>query len=294
MQLGRVLAESGFFPDARDASQAIVKVLAGREIGLGPIASMSQLYVQKGKVGFHAYLIAALMRRHGYDYRIVVHNDKVCELEISKGAKILGPVSFTIEDAQKAKLTQGDNWQKYPRNMLFSRAITNAARFFAPEVFGGYVLTPEEIQDEHDVLEVVEAEIEVSGVVGDPAVTGSAVPLELGEPVQPQESSEPADVDGEILDPPRGRAAGSEHHDAVQDVAEAFPDSEIVEDRTLHPDLAQQVEDALDGWGVSQNLRDSWRRGQLSRLRISSLVDAPEDELTEMLNQLEKMTELRS
>ncbi len=45
MQLGEVLIESGYFQDAKQAAQAVVKVLAGAEIGLGPIASMTGIYI---------------------------------------------------------------------------------------------------------------------------------------------------------------------------------------------------------------------------------------------------------
>ena len=40
MRLGKVISSSGFFQDARQEAQAVVKVLAGRELGFGPIASM--------------------------------------------------------------------------------------------------------------------------------------------------------------------------------------------------------------------------------------------------------------
>ena len=38
MTLGKVLAQSGYFADSREAAQAVVKILAGQELGFGPIA----------------------------------------------------------------------------------------------------------------------------------------------------------------------------------------------------------------------------------------------------------------
>ena len=49
LQLGEVLAKSGFFSDAKQASQAVVKVLAGRELGFGPVASMVGVNIIQGK-----------------------------------------------------------------------------------------------------------------------------------------------------------------------------------------------------------------------------------------------------
>src|SRR5262245_2644035 len=40
LTLAKVMADSGFFADARDAAQAVVKILAGKELGFGPVTSM--------------------------------------------------------------------------------------------------------------------------------------------------------------------------------------------------------------------------------------------------------------
>src|SRR5687767_13340910 len=71
-RLGDVLAKSGYFQDARDAAQAVVKVLAGRELGIGDIAAMTGIYIVKGRVTLSANLMAALVKRSGrYNYRVV-------------------------------------------------------------------------------------------------------------------------------------------------------------------------------------------------------------------------------
>src|SRR3990167_7021515 len=55
----------------------------------------------------------------------------------------IGVSTFTVADA-KAAGTQ--NLTKFPRNMLFARAISNGVRWFCPDVFSGSaVYTPEEL-----------------------------------------------------------------------------------------------------------------------------------------------------
>ena len=54
LRLGEIFYKSGFFSDVKSASQAIVKMLAGAELGFGPIASMSGVYVQNGRTAFMA------------------------------------------------------------------------------------------------------------------------------------------------------------------------------------------------------------------------------------------------
>jgi recombinational DNA repair protein RecT len=51
-----------------------------------------------------------------------------------------------MKDAKAAGLDGKDVWKKYPRNMLFGRAMTNGCRWYCPDIFGGKsVYTPEEL-----------------------------------------------------------------------------------------------------------------------------------------------------
>src|SRR4051812_22101371 len=71
LALAEVMARSGFFGDSRDAAQAAVKILAGREMGFGVVQSMTGIHVVKGRITLSANLIAAAIRRSGrYDYRV--------------------------------------------------------------------------------------------------------------------------------------------------------------------------------------------------------------------------------
>ena len=63
MTLGKMLSQSGYFADAKQAAQAAVKVLAGQELGFGPIASMTGIYIVKGKVTLSANLIGAAIKK---------------------------------------------------------------------------------------------------------------------------------------------------------------------------------------------------------------------------------------
>src|SRR5262249_34839390 len=126
LSLGEVMAKSGLFGDVRDAAQAVVKILAGRELGVGPVASMAGINVIRNRAALGANLIPALIRRSGrYDYRIRRLDEQGCEIEFRLGKEVIGVSRFTMDDARKAGLAGGENWRKYPRNMLFARAMSN-------------------------------------------------------------------------------------------------------------------------------------------------------------------------
>jgi hypothetical protein len=157
-QLGALVASSAYFSDAREAAQAAVKIMAGAELGIGPIASMRGIDIIKGEVSLSAGMVAAMVRRSGvYDYRVERWDNEACEIVFTRNRRPLTPSSvFTLEDAKRAGLA-GPNYQKFPRNMLFARAMTNGARVHCPEVFVGAVYTPDELVDGEVVSEPPEA-----------------------------------------------------------------------------------------------------------------------------------------
>jgi hypothetical protein len=141
------LYKSGFFKDTTSEAQAIVKIMAGAELGLPPFASMTGINIIQGKPTLGANVIATLVKNDPrYNYRVKVCDNKICTLEWYEGGKRVGESTFTMQEAQDAGLTTKDNWRKYPSDMLFARAISRGARRFAPGIFGGSpVYTPEEM-----------------------------------------------------------------------------------------------------------------------------------------------------
>lgn len=143
----RAMAGSGFFTDAKQASQAVVKILAGQELGFGPFASMTGVAIIQGKPAIGANLMAAALKRTGkYNYRVTKNTDKEVEIVFFENGQEVGKSSFSIADAEKAKLAEKEIWKKYPRNMLFARALSNGIRWYAPDIYNGAtVYTPEEM-----------------------------------------------------------------------------------------------------------------------------------------------------
>jgi hypothetical protein len=140
----QAMAKSGYFTDARDAAQAVVKILAGQEMGFGPFASMTGIYIIQGRPSIGANLMAAAVKSsQRYNYRVVEMTDQVCEIEYLEYGKPCGRSRFTLENASKAGTK---NLDKFPRNMLFARAMSNGCRWYCPDIFAGApTYTPEEM-----------------------------------------------------------------------------------------------------------------------------------------------------
>jgi hypothetical protein len=144
MNISKAFYESGMFTDIKSIAQAMVKISAGQEIGIPPFAAMTGIHIIQGKPTIGAGLIASRLKGSGkYDYRVVEASEKVCSIDFYQGKDKIGNSTFTIEDAKKA-LTK--NIDKFPKNMLFARAISNGVKWYCPDIFSGPVYVPEEMQ----------------------------------------------------------------------------------------------------------------------------------------------------
>jgi hypothetical protein len=156
MSIGKAFAESGMFADTKSAAQAIVKIQAGQEIGIPPFAAMTGIHIIQGKPTIGAGLIASRVKGSGkYDYKVIQQDEKICSIDFYQGVNKIGNSAFTIEDAKKAGTK---NLDKFPKNMLFARAISNGVKWFCPDVFSGPVYVPQEmgatVNEDEEVIEV--------------------------------------------------------------------------------------------------------------------------------------------
>jgi hypothetical protein len=166
-QFGKAMVASGFFKDVSQISQAIVKIQAGAELGLPPFASMTGIHIINGKPVLGANILATLIKNDPrYDYRVIKLDDTICTIKFFEGREEVGVSTFTIEDAKKAG-TQ--NTQKFPRNMLFARSMSNGAKWYCPGIFGGApIYTPEdfglEVDEDGAIIEGSYATVEPTAV----------------------------------------------------------------------------------------------------------------------------------
>ena len=172
----QVLYKSRYFSDVQDEAKAIVKVMAGAELGLPPFASMTGIHIIQGKPALGANVIATLIKNDPrYNYRVLEHTDNVCRIQFYEDGQPCGVSEFTAKDAQKAGTK---NMDKYPKNMLFARAISNGAKWYTPGIFGGApVYTPDELG----------ADVDEDGAI----IEGSYTQALASEPVQTKQAQKP-------------------------------------------------------------------------------------------------------
>lgn len=151
-----VLVASGFLPEALDTPNKVLTVLlAGRELGIPPMQAIRGIHVVKGRPSLSAELMLALAYQNiaGFKFKVDASNEQLCRVTGQRPGGDPITQTFSLSDAQRAGLTNGDNWRKYPAAMLRARAISALLRVVAPDAIRG-IYTPEEIGASERELEV--------------------------------------------------------------------------------------------------------------------------------------------
>jgi hypothetical protein len=141
VHLAERLAPSALLPEKLRGKvpDVLAIVVAGRELGLAPMASLRCLNVIEGKPVLNADGMVGIVRGSGKceAFDMVESTDKVATFETKRVGGKPQRLSFTIEEARLAGLLGKDNWKKYPAAMLRARAQAALCRLVYQDVLAG-------------------------------------------------------------------------------------------------------------------------------------------------------------
>lgn len=275
----KMLAASNYFDAKGDGVQAIAmmatKILAGREMGFGPFASVNGVHIIQGRPSIGANLMASAVKASGrYDYRVRELTSEVCKIEFFQRAgekwESIGVSEFTKADATKAGTK---NMDKFPKNMLFARAMSNGVRFYTPDIFSGNaVYVPEELG----------AEVDGDGNVVSATYT-----------VTPQEAHSEAQPQHRVVDTTTGEIAPPQP--TTQDTADnPFNDASPVDAQVKYAVLSSSQLQRLNILGVELYGKDEWETQRpilvnaVSKGAVKSCKELSPTEATKLINGIEK------
>jgi len=147
VSMGDQLRRTGFLPShIRDGVSFAAFVLMGRELGMGTMAACRKLQVIKGTVTERADSQLARFKSAGgrAEFKELSETRAVLTLRHPNGDQ--HTETFTIEDAKRAGLASNDNYNKHPKAMLRSRAITAGLKSIGWEGAVG-IYDPDEVSE---------------------------------------------------------------------------------------------------------------------------------------------------
>lgn len=164
--MANVASKSGLF-GIKDPMQAMALMLLCQSEGLHPMTACRQYHVIQGRAAMTSQTMMSKFLWHGGKQQIHSATETEADITLSHPAGGSMRVRWTIEQAQKAGLTNKDNWKNHPRSMLLRRAQAEAVRAVAPFVLEGIPSADEaeEIVPPLPVLEPVYKEVQVEQLV---------------------------------------------------------------------------------------------------------------------------------
>lgn len=122
----------------------LATVMAGHELGVGPMASLRAFHVVEGKPTADYSFWVARLKAAGYKVEWPERSQERVTLKLTAPDGSTATETWDKARAIVAGLWNGkDPWKKYPQTMLSARAVTSLGRAFAGEVMFGCYETDE-------------------------------------------------------------------------------------------------------------------------------------------------------
>lgn len=204
----RVFGRDGSLDRGATAANVAAALLAGRELGLEPMAALRSIHVIEGTPALSALAMRALVVAAGHELWIEESGSVRC---IARGRRLgesrVHVSRWDMDRASRAGLAGKENWRKQPTAMLIARATSEVARLTAPEVLLGIPYSSEELLDADTLVEperpkrrrtarrepLPEPAIEPAPVAVPPAAPASAQPVEPTRGAAERDAPEPTE-----------------------------------------------------------------------------------------------------
>ena len=136
-KLAQIAVNSGCYGNMSIA-QAMNIMFSAYDLGISPHKALNKgLVIIKGAVTMSANLISDRIRRAGHSIKVVEYSrDKCVCIGVRKDNGDSFKSEYDWEDAKTAGLTGKDNWKNYPKDMMYSRAISRLGRVLFADVVG--------------------------------------------------------------------------------------------------------------------------------------------------------------
>lgn len=163
------IAKSGLSP-LKKAEDVMSAILMGKELGLGTMTAISNIYPINGKASLGVHVINALLLKAGItykitedyapvigvkdkglptetkaviDYRTTILFNRLVKRENGSFKEMEVSISYSLSEARAAGLLAKDNWKNHPKTMTRNRALAIGGRMIAGDILLGCYETSE-------------------------------------------------------------------------------------------------------------------------------------------------------
>lgn len=139
------IAKSGLF-GVKQPEQALALCLVAQAEGLHPAIAARDYNIIQGRPALKADAMVARFQAAGGKIEWHEYTDECCDATISHSQGGSVRIKWDMERVKKAGIKNMDMYNKYPRNMLRARVVSEGVRTVYPGVVSG-MYAPEEVQE---------------------------------------------------------------------------------------------------------------------------------------------------
>lgn len=147
--LAAAAAKSNFF-GVKTQEQALVLLMAGRDLGLSYTQALRAFHVIEGRPSLSADgMVAVCLARRDVClcFRVLESDDVHATVETQRAGDPPQKLTFTVADARRAGIVkERGNWEKWPGRMCLARAKSFLARQVYPDLLMG-LYDPDELRE---------------------------------------------------------------------------------------------------------------------------------------------------
>jgi len=190
-KMSKVMGNGKMF--GKSMEELLPLMLIAQAEGKHPATAAQEYDIIQGRPALKSQATLARFQSSGGRIQWIKRADQICTaiLEHPLGGKL--EITWTIERAAQAGLTNKDNWKKFPAQMLSARVVAEGVRAIFPACLSGQY-TVEEIMDMPDRNINGEATIEATVIqqLAASATPVQASPVAETKPAQPEPEAPPA------------------------------------------------------------------------------------------------------
>lgn len=154
-EMGEMIAGSGMF-GCQKVEQGMVLAMQCLAEGKAPLELAKTYHIVEGKLSMRADAMLGRFLTTGGRVKWLERSNEKVSASWSHGCNEDVVISCTVEEMKKNGVAMDKtgrnlktNWERFPRQMLTARVISEAVRLLAPQIVAG-IYTPEEVQDFSD------------------------------------------------------------------------------------------------------------------------------------------------
>lgn len=140
-----LLIQSGLCEKDPDPYRVLTKIMIGKEIGLEPVQSVSNIEIIGDKICIQATILESLILKAGHNIEVEYPDSEKCNLNCFKKNTLVGVVECRVSQIGFRGLVRKQHWNSRTGDLLYSRAVGIACRKYYLDLFLMEVFTPEDI-----------------------------------------------------------------------------------------------------------------------------------------------------